>query len=451
MLALVVAVLSQVAGERRLEYAPAPPDNPMKGFVAYLGTGEAFPHSLEWDYLPVAAVMTGPDRFDWSAFEQKLDAAASRGCQLIIRWYLDYPGHEPGTPGWLVDQGVGLTRWKHADNPAGRPKICHTPDYEHPLLRRALRRFIAAFGARYDGDPRLAYVPLGLLGLWGEWHCYPREDLWASKAVQAEVMDAYEAAFQITPLLHRYPAGGDAFAQAPNAHRRFGYHDDSFAWATVHTGRAGDEWFFETLLRQAGALDRWQTRPIGGEVRPEVWRTIFADPPGTPPGQDFDRCLTVTHATWLCHQGAFDDGGPRGEARQRTIEAARRLGYTFHVPSAVFAERVAGGPLAVEVRVENRGVAPIYVEWPIELGVLDAAGRVVARQATDWSLLGLLPGTPARIWSAGLAVADLPRGNYTLALRVVHPLATGKPLRFANATQDADAAGWLSLGRFQRL
>jgi hypothetical protein len=33
-------------------------------------------------------------------------------------------------------------------------------------------------------------------------------------------------------------------------------------------------------------------------------------------------------------------------------------------------------------------------------------------------------------------------------LHVINPLAGGIPLRFANATQDADLDGWLTLGTF---
>ena len=449
-LLFALALIVLAPGERRLEYAPAPPDNPLKGFVAYLGSGDAFPHSLEWDYLAVADVMQGPGVYDWSAFDRKLDDAASRGCQFIIRWYLDYPGKPPGTPKWLVDQGVKLHVWTNTNTQPFPSKTSYTPDYEDPRLRKALGDFIAAFGARYDGDPRLAFVPLGLLGTWGEWHNHPRNEWWASKAVQTEVMDAYEAAFKITPLLHRYPAGADDFAQAPNAGRRLGYHDDSFCWATVHTGRKGDGWFFETRLRKAGALDRWMTQPIGGEIRPEVWHTVFADPPGTPEGQDFDRCLAVTCASWLCHHGAFSRGGPKGAVRLRTIEAARRLGYEFHVPGASFPEQAVGPRLPVAVRVENRGVAPFYYPWRVELGILGRDGRVVLTHPTDWSVLNLLPGKPPRAWNTDLPVEGLEPGDWGLALRIVNPLPGGRPLRFANASQDADATGWLTLGRFRR-
>jgi hypothetical protein len=36
-----------------------------------------------------------------------------------------------------------------------------------------------------------------------------------------------------------------------------------------------------------------------------------------------------------------------------------------------------------------------------------------------------------------------------VAVRVVNPMPNGKPLRFANADQDRDAAGWLSVGKIK--
>ena len=53
------------------------------------------------------------------------------------------------------------------------------------------------------------------------------------------------------------------------------------------------------------------------------------------------------------------------------------------------------------------------------------------------------------MWTDTLDVKGLKGGTYTLAVRVPNPLPTGKPLRFANTTQDADAPGWLSLGTVQ--
>lgn len=118
----------------------------------------------------------------------------------------------------------------------------------------------------------LAFITAGLLELWGEWYTYPRNDLWASKETQTLVMDAYENAFKVTPVLLRYPAGANHYDKAPNDKRTFGYHDDSLCWATLETDQE-DNWFFVPALKSAGseAMNKWKTQPIGGEIRPEVW------------------------------------------------------------------------------------------------------------------------------------------------------------------------------------
>src|SRR5690242_2387962 len=91
---LLVGALTASAAQRnefRPAYAPAPADNPLKGFVPYAGQGLEFPHSMEFQYLPLAAVMTGPKSFNWSPLERLLDDIASRGCQTVFRFYLEYP------------------------------------------------------------------------------------------------------------------------------------------------------------------------------------------------------------------------------------------------------------------------------------------------------------------------------------------------------------------------
>jgi hypothetical protein len=119
-------------------------------------------------------------------------------------------------------------------------KCASRQDREDPKLEVLMTTFISAMGARYDGDPRVAFITAGLLGSWGEWHVHPRNDLWASKQVQREVMDAYARAFSKTKILLRYPANSKTYDYAENNERPFGYHDDSFCWATLDTGNDED-------------------------------------------------------------------------------------------------------------------------------------------------------------------------------------------------------------------
>ncbi len=424
-------------------YAPGPADNPLKGFVPYAGQGREFPHSLEFGYLSLAAVMTGPTNFNWAPLERLLDGIAARGCQSVFRFYLEYPRKPSGVPEYLVAAGVKLRAWTNTNTQPLSPALDHTPDYEDPRLRTALVNFISALGARYDGDPRIGFITAGLLGTWGEWHCYPHSEWFASKTVQAEVMDAYTAAFHKTPVLLRYPAGDDDFKHTPNGRRHFGYHDDSFAWATLDTGRKQDDWFYLTALRKAGpaALERWRTAPIGGEIRPELWPCLWKAT-GCPAGQNFAQCVRETHATWL-----MDSSTSRPlttDERDRASAAAQSLGYELQVIQA--SAVLAGRQLQVSVTITNRGVAPFYAGWPVRvLAVGSAGGEAIVE--LPFRLNTLLPGAAANTQVGTLDLAKHSSGAVTLLLGIPNPLQGGRPLRFANVDQDRDRPGWLTLGR----
>ena len=325
VLLMCIVSLNAAADERiAMEYAPGPIANPLKGLVPYASdTNVHFPHSMEFNYVGLAELMQGYEDFDWQPLEDLLNEIAGRGHQAVFRIYLEYPAKTNVIPKFLLEDGLKVHKYLNTNTQPFPPAKVETPDYEDKNLRRALMNFIAAFGRKYDGDPRIGFITAGLLGTWGEWHTYPKEELFASKTVQAEVMDAYARAFKETAVLLRYPAGEDTWGKASNANRPFGYHDDSFAWATLDTGRKDDDW------------------------RPEYG--LIAD------------------------------------------------------------------------------------------------GKVIRTITSTGKLTGLLPGDEPRVWNDDFDLSDVPKGTYTLAVRIPNPLSNGLPLRFANATQDRDVQGWLSL------
>ncbi len=421
-------------------YAPGPADNPLKGFVPYAGQGRDFPHSLEFGYLSLASLMTGPTTFDWAPMERLLDGIASRGCQGVLRIYMEFPNKPSGVPEYLVQAGVKVRAWTNTNTQPLPPALDHTPDYEDPRLREALKNFIAALGARYDGDPRIGFITAGLLGTWGEWHCHPHAEWFASKTVQAEVMDAYEAAFKKTPVLLRNPAGDNDPARASNGRRNFGYHDDSFAWSTIETGSKDDAWTFLAAMRKAGAMDRWRTAPIGGEIRPELWPCLWKKE-GCKEGQDFARCVRETHASWLMESSTSNPLTP--DERERALAAAQSLGYELQIVKATAA--LQGRALDVSVTLTNRGVAPFYAAWPVRLLAVDSAGAESAAEL-PFVLKSLLPAA-TDTQSVALDLAKFASGEARLLLGIANPLKGGKPFRLANVDQDRDRAGWLTLGK----
>jgi len=430
---LLLAALTETV---TLKYVPSPADNPLKGLVPYQAPAHSFPHSLEFDYFPLRKLNTGPDQYDWTSLDRFLNSVASRGNQAIFRVYLEYPGRESGIPEYLERQGVKSFTYPYGDSNAVPKPTVTTPDYRSPALQTALVRFILALGKRYDGDPRIGFITAGLLGYWGEWHTYPREDLWASKLLQSNILDAYEQAFRKTHILLRYPAGADDPQKAKTAGRRFGYHDDSFAWATFDTAKE-DSWYFLAAMRRAGpsAQSAWQNHPIGGEVRPELWGIVHDPKPAHLHAQDFRQCVEQTHATWLMDSGVFRANLTKRQ-RGRAIESAQQMGYDLHVSRVTF----NSGLTYTDIRftIENRGVAPFYYPWRLNLITEGDQSRTQFAGTIE----GILPGQPSayrvRVPSKSVAVAKL---------RVQNPLAKGKPLRFANEPVLMDAEGTLTILR----
>jgi hypothetical protein len=438
---------AQEAKRYPLEYKPAPIDNPLKGLVPYQAeVRDFFPHSMEFNYIAFADLMKGWDKYDWTPLEKMLEDIASRGHHAVFRIYLEYPGQTNVIPQFLLNTGLKVHRYLNTNTQPFPPQKVETPDYNDPNLRKALTSFIYALGKKYDGDRRIGYITAGLLGTWGEWHTYPREELFASKSVQEEVMTAYAQAFKTTPILLRYPAGERDPQYSSTVKHPFGYHDDSFAWATLDTGKPSDSWFYIPRLKGAGnsALEIWKRHPIGGEIRPEAWGFVFDEKHGKAEIQNFVECVTQTHATWLMDSGMFQK--KQDEARiARAKEQVRRMGYEYCI-SAITLNPKPQTRLDFEMEIVNNGVAPFYYDWGVEFALLMENNKILTEIRRPGKLKGILPNKPQR-WRVSWDITGFPKGTYKLALLVPNPLPSGKgqPLRFANKTQDADRTGYVTL------
>lgn len=148
-------------------------NNPLKGFVPYVSSGTStLPYKMEYKYVPMSELMPSKGSFKWDYIEKLLNTTKSHNTQYIPRIYIHYPdasaddGPEFAVPSWMT------TVLKRSDG---------SPDYENTELRQGMKDLIAAYGAKYDGDNRIAFIQGGLLGMWGEWHNDQTESNFASK------------------------------------------------------------------------------------------------------------------------------------------------------------------------------------------------------------------------------------------------------------------------------
>ena len=352
--------------------------NPLKGFItsyAWSTPANTLPDQMEFLYLPMADVWGADGETLDEGLEPLLAAAAERQHQVVLRVYIDYPTKPLGLPPYLSDT---VSCSPYSDHGGG----C-SPDYDHPLLVDAMVGLIHALGERYDADPRLGVIQVGLLGFWGEWHTWPHTEWFPSLATQEAVLTAFDEAFEVTLLQVRRAA-------ANAVSLRIGYHDDSFAHSTL-----GEiDWFFWPGLITAGADERWQEVMMGGELRPELQAGIFEQGYTLDTyAQDFNTCVQTTHASYILNYKGFNEDGVgyQGEELESAKASALMMGYTFELTKAsisLFGLHQGQIDATVTLEITQSGVAPYY--YPLSLGLSSAALDGVA--LSDGDLSGLLPG-----------------------------------------------------------
>ncbi|HMD67319.1 MAG TPA: hypothetical protein VKF42_00475, partial [Chitinivibrionales bacterium] len=109
-------------------------------------------------------------------------------------------------------------------------------------------------------------------------------------------------------------------------------------------------------------------------------------------------------------------------------------------------DTVRSDSLQVSIRIQNRGVAPFYYDWPVQVAMLDKGGRLAAIWPTAWKLTSVIDRNTDVAFSLAQYPHGLTAGNYTVLMRAVNPLTNGKPLCFSNTSWAQDTAGWLTLG-----
>lgn len=165
---------------------------------------------------------------------------------------------------------------------------------------------------------------------------------------------------------------------------------------------------------------------MGGETRPEVQSTIFE--PGYEPGstkykQDFMQCVETTHATYILHSDAFENGGYRGAELQNALNAHARMGYNFEVTNVAVASSLAD-TVTVDVTLNQTGVAPFY--YPLNL-TLSCSGTAMSLSGVE----GLVERGQSKVFSfSNIPASFVCLGQVTFTLVSSHTY-TGRPIKFA--------------------
>jgi len=354
-----------------------------------------------------------PGQYDFASFEQKNQFARWRaeGKRVILRFMLDVPSakRHRDIPDWLY-QAIDKDGTVYSI-PYGRG---FSPNYANPALILAHAEAVAALGARYGNDPFIAYVQLGSVGHWGEWHVHEDIGHLPSETVLNQYVFPYIQAFPHTFLLMRRPFPIAAKYGLGLFNDSAGDLKSTETWLNwiANGGEYGTDEGAEELVPMANA---WQTAPIGGELSTRLNREDQLL-------ETLDQTLMLferSHASWI-GPGSFADI-PRDCALQAALHTLnRRIGYRLRVSRCTVQENDHGEPQVI-LLWENDGIAPFYFDWQPTLALVDTDGTQTLLPLA-LSLIELLPERPVAVTITLPRSAD-PR---TLWVGIIDP-ETGEP------------------------
>lgn len=401
-----------------------PLDNPLKGWCPYTDASKIQqPYSMVFRYISWRELEPVEGNFHFDEWEQDWNDESSKGKHIIFRVFVDYPTKSAGLPDWLRKAGVKETAY----DVQGGGK---SPHYDDPRMLAAMERLIAAMGERYNTDPRIAFIEVGLLGFWGEWHTYPRNELYASPETEQRVLEAYRKAFPNKSIMVRYARG---YAGQQDW---IGFHDDMFPQDTDN----GKDWSFLAGLRKTHRTDNWKVAVIGGEMVPGKAHEWL--------GKDFETTMTMTegsHFTWVGPYCPAIHGTQDDEFVRRSGVLVRKMGYEFEITEVVHpAQANANQPVPLSFKGKNLGVAPFYYPWSVEWSLLDSSGKVIQLCETEWDIRKWIPGAFSE---AAMLTFDVPAGTYRVGLGIRDPWQDRPAIRFANELPVVN--GWTILSNIE--
>jgi len=355
---------------------------------------------LEYAYVRPSDVVVGDNQYDWSTLEKLLNQVADHGKQAILRWYYVYPGNRTtAVPNYIKNLNDYQETIETSEGQA-----TGFPDWSHPELQQAHLDFYSAFAARYDKDPRIAFLQVGF-GLWGEYHIYePGARLgenFPSKAFQKTFLQHMAATFKELQWSISIDAGDNSTSPIPGQGSllglNFGNFDDSFMHQH-HDQYNEDMW---QLLKYT---ERFKKAPHGGELSYySNYDQRHALDVGGMYGRTYEELSSKFYISYMIGN---DQPGYQSNARIKSAGLAN--GYKFTITE------FKASASQSQVTVKNTGIAPIYYDAYITIDGLRA----------EVSLKGLLPNTSQTV------VINTGGNQPTLTIECDH-LVAGQTIDFA--------------------
>lgn len=377
-------------------------------------------------------------QYNWELIDKALETARERGQKLMLR----IPAHGSGTdtrrdvPDWYRDMVGDSREWGH-DSPVNAWLV----NPEDPRYVQYYGGMIRALGERYDGHPDLESVDMALVGAWGE----GAGSALLTQETREGLVNSYTDVFNKTPLkmlLTDEKTNKYGLSQA-NVGWRIDCLGDIGFWADDQNGWSHMYDHYPQKIVETGMQDAWKKAPVSLEICYTFtnWQRL-GDFGLEEVDYIFDQALKWNISSFNAKSSPVLE-----EWEDAVDEWIKEMGYRFVLRRFSYSSEVTqNGKLNFTSWWENKGVAPIYQEYPLALRLRNSDGSTTL--LTDIDIREWMPGD--NMYDDAVFVPhDLPVGEYELELAIIEPLIElgkePKPavkLPIDGVTND----GWYSLG-----
>jgi hypothetical protein len=288
---------------------------------------------------------------------------------------------------------------------------------------------IRELGRRYDGHPGLESVDLSIVGAWGEGA--GSADL--KPSTREALVDAYLEGFRKTPLV---------MLLTDEKTNEYGLSKGNVGWRVDCLGDMGGfdnpNWshmqdYYPQAIINFGMRDAWKTAPVSLEVCwvMQHWKNK---------GWDVDYIIDQSLKWHISSFNGKSSAVPK-EWWPQVNRWLKRMGYRFVLRKFETPATIApNGKLAFTTWWENKGVAPIYKDFPLALRLKGKERTHVF--VTDADIRRWLPGD--NLYDSAIVVPnDMPDGEYELAIGIIDRNTHEPKVKLAIAGIDSE--GWYPL------
>jgi hypothetical protein len=161
-------------------------------------------------------------------------------------------------------------------------------------------------------------------------------------------------------------------------------------------------------------------------------------------GFRLEDCIENGRPTWVDLGGGKPSLRLLQENRALVERLTNRIGYHFHLARAAWPNEISG-PFDLELTIQNKGVAPIYIPCAVAVSLIDAAGKRIASAWPEDFHPKQWQADKATQQIARVKFGNVPSGNYRLALTLA-PKAGDEKLFVKFGTDLPMVDGWYELG-----